>query len=287
MKNLILSSLAVVIALGFSSCSRTNPKVSGSNNLGVTNTTTGAPAASNPVGDVPTGFTKKVVLEEFTGEWCGWCPEGAKIMNDLTAQYPSTFVGVAVHDGDPMEIASINSYLKTLTGVSGYPNGSVDRADAQGRGSWAGDVSAELAKTAKCGLAMVSKTKSNLLNLDVYVGYNAALPTGSKLTVYLIEDDVPQSAGGQHNYSSTVVVDGNWKHSHVLRAVLTADAGDDFTVTVSKKYTKVSFTDIDLSAFTFNDINNVHAVAFVNVDGSTRDVLNAQECTLNETKKWD
>ena len=29
------------------------------------------------ISQVPPTFTKKVLIEEFTGAWCGYCPDGA------------------------------------------------------------------------------------------------------------------------------------------------------------------------------------------------------------------
>ena len=32
--------------------------------------------------DTPNSFTKKVLIEEFTGSWCGYCPSGAEMLLD-------------------------------------------------------------------------------------------------------------------------------------------------------------------------------------------------------------
>jgi len=186
-----------------------------------------------------------------------------------------------------MEIPSYNTWIKALTGVSGFPNGSVDRADASDRGNWTSQINTELAKTAKLGIAMVTKTKGNLASVTVYIGYKTAIPAGAKLTLAVIEDHVPQSSGGQHNYSTSVVVDANWQHSHVLRGLVTANDGDAVDLTSPKKYTIVEFKNVDLSTMNINNMANVQFAAFINVNSTPRDILNAQEAGLNETKKWD
>jgi thiol-disulfide isomerase/thioredoxin len=301
MKHLFLITFVALAIFGLSSCTKNSPKSSGNNPYYVAPPATGGgggggvtPPATLPVGDVPNTFTKKALLEEFTGEWCGWCPEGAKIMDDLITANPNKVMGVAVHDGDPMEVASLNSYLKTLTGVSGFPNGTVQRDAAAGRDSWTGDVNAALAKPATCGLSMVTKINGTKIDVDVYVGYNATITSATKVTVYLTENNVPQSSpGAQGNYSQSVVVDPNtWQHQHVLRGALSDKAGNDATLNSKDKYTLVSFKGISLSSFPIKDINNVHVVAFVNASGLPtpshgRDVLNSQECKLGDTKKWD
>ena len=259
MKKLLTLTLITALALGFNACKKSSSTVDGTNFLGNTSNTTTAPAPVDPlalVGSLPADYTKKVVLEEFTGEWCGWCPEGAKVMVDNIAAHPGKVIGIAVHDGDPMEIPSYNTWIKALTGVTGFPNGSVDRADASDRGNWTSQINTELAK-------------------------------GAKLTLAVIEDHVPQSSGGQHNYSTSVVVDANWQHSHVLRGLVTANDGDAVDLTSPKKYTIVEFKNVDLSTMNINNMANVQFAAFINVNSTPRDILNAQEAGLNETKKWD
>ncbi|MBP6456730.1 MAG: Omp28-related outer membrane protein [Chitinophagaceae bacterium] len=290
MQKILSIAAAGLILFGLNSCTKNKSNSTGGNPFSNGTTVIVDPTPTGiPVGTVPGAFTKKAVLEEFTGEWCGWCPEGAAIMDAAIAANPNTVIGVGVHDGDPMELPAFNSYIKGLTGVTGFPNGSVQRAKATGRGSWMGQITTALGQTANCGLAMVTKSTGNSLDVDVYIGYNAAITSSTNLTVYLTEDDVPQSSpGAQGNYSSTVVVDPNtWTHGHVLRAVLTANPGDVVTLNSTDKYTKVSFKGIDLSQYTFSNIANVHVVAFVNDNTGNRDILNAQQATLNEIKKWD
>jgi thiol-disulfide isomerase/thioredoxin len=290
MKKLLSLTLVTALVLGFASCKKTNSSDTGTNPYTNGSSTTTTPVVVDPlaqVGPLPTDYTKKTVLEEFTGEWCGWCPEGAEQMELNIAANPGKVVGIAVHDGDPMEIPSYNSWITTLTANSGFPGGSVDRADATGRGSWTGQITAELAKEAQSGIAMVTKRNGDMVDIKVFVGYKAGISAATRLTVAVIENDVPQSAGGQSNYSSTVVVDANWKHSHVLRGLVTANEGDPIDLTAGKKYTIVEFKNVDLSSMNIKDMANVHIAAFIHTNTTPREVYNAQEAGLTEIKKWD
>lgn len=78
------------------------------------------------VGVVPFIPVKKVFGEEATGTWCGWCPRGTVAMEYMAATYPETWIGVAVHNGDPMVNAVYDNGIAPH--ISGYPNGLVDRA---------------------------------------------------------------------------------------------------------------------------------------------------------------
>ncbi|MBR4535012.1 MAG: hypothetical protein IKO85_10845 [Bacteroidaceae bacterium] len=64
----------------------------------------------------------KPLMEEYTGTWCGWCPRGMAAMEAMTEIYGDDFVGVAFHNGDPMQITS--SYPNS---VSGFPHAFIDR----------------------------------------------------------------------------------------------------------------------------------------------------------------
>lgn len=66
---------------------------------------------------------KKVVMEEFTGTWCGYCPRGAVAMDKLTREMPDNYIGIAVHS-DEMETAS---YYPLLDGVYSFPSATINR----------------------------------------------------------------------------------------------------------------------------------------------------------------
>lgn len=68
---------------------------------------------------------KKLVFEEATGTWCGWCPRGAVGMDQLSDQFPGAATQIAVHDYDPMMNQAYDAYIGTF--INGYPSIVVDR----------------------------------------------------------------------------------------------------------------------------------------------------------------
>jgi len=74
----------------------------------------------NGVSEVP---FKRLVVEEGTGTWCGWCPRGFVAMEHMDANYSETFIGIMVHNGDPMVVNGHDSN----SGYTGYPSAHVDR----------------------------------------------------------------------------------------------------------------------------------------------------------------
>ncbi|MBR1414735.1 MAG: hypothetical protein IJ570_02600 [Prevotella sp.] len=72
-------------------------------------------------------FVQRVVVEEFTGTGCGWCPRGLVGMEMLREAYGDLFVGIGVHQhnsSDAMYIAT-NAYAKL--GFSGAPSCALQR----------------------------------------------------------------------------------------------------------------------------------------------------------------
>ncbi|MBN4071485.1 choice-of-anchor J domain-containing protein, partial [Crocinitomix catalasitica] len=97
--------------------------------INITATVTGDGDPSND--DMPTWMSavtskpiKIVVGEERTGSWCGWCPRGAVGMETMDA-YP-TWIGIAVHEGDPMEHTIYNQEIEWYIPY-GFPTSGVDR----------------------------------------------------------------------------------------------------------------------------------------------------------------
>ncbi len=68
---------------------------------------------------------KKVVVEEATGTWCGWCPRGTVAMDIIGSQHAAVAIPIAVHNSDPMAIAEYDTPFGGTIG--GYPSGHVDR----------------------------------------------------------------------------------------------------------------------------------------------------------------
>lgn len=68
---------------------------------------------------------KAVVAEEATGTWCPWCVRGAVFMEELSNKYGELYIGVAVHNNDPMTVTAYDTPMAGLIG--GYPSGVVDR----------------------------------------------------------------------------------------------------------------------------------------------------------------
>lgn len=67
-----------------------------------------------------------IVIEEGTGNWCGWCPKGIYAIQVLLEKYGNTVLPICVHSDDVMEV---EGYISD-EGVRfplGYPSGRINR----------------------------------------------------------------------------------------------------------------------------------------------------------------
>ncbi|MEJ2593987.1 MAG: T9SS type A sorting domain-containing protein [bacterium] len=72
---------------------------------------------------------KKVLGEEATGTWCPWCTRGTCYMDMMYETYPDTWIGIAVHNSDPMEVPEYDAAMPSIVpNFPGYPSGTVDRS---------------------------------------------------------------------------------------------------------------------------------------------------------------
>ena len=79
-------------------------------------------AADNQLVAVSRLATRRTVVEEYTGTWCTNCPRGMVGMENMAREFADRFVGIAVHNDDPMALAAYQSLVPV-----GIPKCSMDR----------------------------------------------------------------------------------------------------------------------------------------------------------------
>lgn len=65
----------------------------------------------------------KALIEEGTGTWCQFCPRGMVAMEYMYDNHSDKFVGIAVHNGDPMT----NTEYDNAVSFTGFPGMHMDR----------------------------------------------------------------------------------------------------------------------------------------------------------------
>lgn len=234
------------------------------------------------VNPVPIEFKKRVLVEDYTGTWCGWCPRISYALEKLEKETNDAVI-VAAHQGDPMQFNKISSLMSNFN-VTGFPTGIINR-----EASWTypqpenvGQVTAKLSQKAYIGLAINSSLDGNNLtiNTKVKIGYNYA---SLKLGVYIIEDSLVYDQENYTSYYGGGSVLKNFKHQNVLRESLTNILGDQIpneNVGHDKEFEKDFIYAIPSK---YNN-SNIKIVSFVTL-GSSKSVLNVRGAKIGDDEQ--
>jgi hypothetical protein len=169
--------------------------------------------------NVTTATTKRVaVLEEYTGNYCTFCPDGHKIAQDIESAKPNNFIALKIQTGgfsstDPI----FGGTLETPTGeiiaasfpVGGYPSGSVNRKfnDAS-RADWETHVNSITSENSPVNIHIGATLDitTRQLNVTAEYYYTANEPTGTNyLHIGYYQDNVPAFQYNSPAYNPTKV----------------------------------------------------------------------------------
>ena len=234
---------------------------------------------------------RKIVVEDYTGTWCGYCPSVAHAVEEAHAA-TSDIAVVAIHktassNPDPMHFDDVQ-ILQDEYGVFGFPSARINRSttwsspyDVDGIVSMAG-VETDLA------IAILSKLDGNTLSVRTDVVYENGSENGDKLVVYLLESGVIHE---QTNYYNTDVTSPyyqqgnpipNFVNNEALRLSLTEVLGDNISATAELEEFSKTFT-VTIPA-DFNIANLSLVAMVVSADNSAR---NAQFADVSEDKAYE
>jgi hypothetical protein len=200
---------------------------------------------------------KNVVLEEFTGIYCVYCPDGHAIAQAIKDANPDRVSLINIHTGGfanpsgnhPDFRTDYGAPIAAQTGLTGYPSGTVNRhvfpgrsmtngRTAMGRNFWtvsANDI-LDMESYVNIGAEATIDIQTGELIVHVEVYYTGNSPESTnKLNVALLQDNTkgPQTGGGQGN---------NYNHMHRLVDLLTGQWGEDITTTTAGSFVDRTYT---------------------------------------------
>ena len=192
---------------------------------------------------VPAG-ERNVLVEDFTGHKCGFCPRATRFAYDLKQTYGDRMIVVSVHAGF---FASTNippytydfkcaesTALDTDFGISlaGNPNGMVNRKKLNGSfivpyTAWGSEVANILNSTeplpVRIDVTADYDTTTRQLDTQVQLDFASDLSGTYKLSVYLVEDSIVK---WQKDYDASPSDVENYIHREVLRGSMNGTYGD-------------------------------------------------------------
>ena len=181
---------------------------------------------------------RNVILEEFTGRGCGYCPDGHRIANEIMANNPGRVWAVNIHAGGYAQTSYPNMITQdgnTIHGgfsISGYPTGVVNRSTGNGidRGQWNSQTNNQLNQASECNIAgmvvLNPETRVATITVEVYYTGNSTVDQ-NYLTVAMLQDSILGSQSDYGNFNPTQWLNGQYVHMHILRDVVSESAWGD------------------------------------------------------------
>jgi hypothetical protein len=250
---------------------------------------------SKTVGAVTFVPTKKVLAEEATGTWCGWCVRGICFMDYMAETYPETWIGVAVHNGDPMVNAVYDDAIAgIIPGFAGYPSVTSDRT--------AGDSDpSELEAGYQRRLSAISPATLDIVNyawnpdtrlveFDLQSEFVADINSELRFGVIFVEDSLTgtTSQWNQANYYSggsngamcgfesmpSTIPAAQMHYDHVAREILDSPFGTEGSLP-----TEIALGSVITYHYSYTipegwNYDKLHIVGFL-LDMTTGEVMNA------------
>ena len=187
-----------------------------------------APGDDNPD---KLNFKRRVLLIQFTGTGCGYCPAMTATLRQVMAEeyYAENAVLVAAHrynNSDPAYL--YGAALDQAMGVSSYPQLAVDMHTRTGYTNYPSVtnliINAINRVEARAGIAAVAEYDEANRTVSITATVKAGVKSEFRIGAWLIEDGV---FGAQQNYG---VAEGDFNiHDHCIRVADSKVTGSDYS----------------------------------------------------------
>ena len=253
---------------------------------------------------------RNVLIEEFTGRDCPYCPLGQVGVNEVTAQYPGRVFSVNIHAKSglsPVSYPNLNTqygYELTMAMAyeSGLPAAFANRAQSEtfhpGSAMTGIETDKQLSQAAEVNIAgqvrIDHETRVATIDVEAYYTSNSASEK-NYLTILMLQDSILGSQKGAVEFNPDQMIGDKYVHMHTLRDIITDTWGDEIApTTAGSLITKTYEYQIPETVGEPNgvevDLDNIHFVAFVTEkkDGTvSQPVLNVNELHTLKVKDQD
>ena len=241
-------------------------------------------AQQRHVSDQPT--PRGILLEEFTGIHCGFCPQGHTIAAAMEALHKQVSViavhagGYAVPSSDEPDFRTLEgAYINDYFGISGYPSGLVNRHNngaeqspeyILSRSNWVPAAKEVINDNAEVNLWAQANYDgtANRLNIDIEGLYMSDEEADYRLNVAITQSRILGPQNG-------AAMGFKYVHNHMLRMYATPIDGEPVTIGADAPFFSKSYS-LELPAFlneTPIDPLNIDVVVFLT--RSMEEVVNA------------
>ena len=204
---------------------------------------------------------KNVVLEEFTGIYCTFCPDGHVIGQGLHDSYPNDIFLINIHTGgysnpngpsDPDFNSNHGAAIAANSGLAGYPAGTVNRhvfpgitpqgsagTTALSRGDWGAASADIMSQASPVNVAAQASydMSTGILTVNTETYFTANHTSSAFLHVAVVQNNVPGPQTGAQTYNPGAIISGPWSptynHQHMLKYLMDGAFGIELNTTTA------------------------------------------------------
>jgi thiol-disulfide isomerase/thioredoxin len=227
----------------------------------------------------------KVIVEDYTGTWCGYCPPVAHAIYELKEVYDN-IISVGIHNNDELTIDQ-ESDLRSELGISGFPSARLNRTISWFDPYQISDVNSLLSEENNVAISIKSALENIDLEVNLRIVSNVEL-VNHKLVIYLVESNLIFDQSNYFNYVEDSYFYNlgnpieNYSHQDVLRKSITNISGN--TLDLIQPLTDYKFNfNVEISPDFVQE--NLAIVAMV-VD-SNNNAINSQFSEVNSFQDFN
>lgn len=234
-------------------------------------------------------FQKNVLLEQYTGTWCGWCPRAIGQIESIQST-DNKIVHVALHLSDGMTYFQNSTLFKSF-GFLGVPTVHADR-----KIQWEGDgyVIGSMHAPSRAGIALEVSGDSSQITAVAKARFGNSFKDGLKLSVYLVHDSLIANQKNFYNDDpgSKYYQKGDEMPDFVHRNVMIKSGMDMFGEAIPAESVEVGSTyskTVVMTSFRCNDIKHIKVVSFLTYAAGANkgQVLNSVIARAGENKVFE
>lgn len=211
--------------------------------------------------------SRKVLLEEFTGQRCVNCPQAHKIIERLEEQYGDALVVVSIHAGG-FGIASPyglmqeegNIYAERW-GIDAYPEGVVDRTGGVlSMDSWAAAIRSDMGKETDLDIELNASLSADKKTINVNTKLLCSDNLSANLQLWVVENGIYAL---QYDGDKTIPA---YTHNNVFRGCVNGLWGQQVDIEANHPLSLDNSTEVvynDKYAFASWNPDNLYIVGFV------------------------
>lgn len=235
---------------------------------------------------------RKVVVEDYTGTWCGFCPGVAVAIEDLREVTDNVAI-VAIHKAsstvpDPLDFPRVGDLQAMFNVDNGFPKARINRLVDWPRPYVLEQVTSMAGSDTDVSIAINSQLNGSNLSVNVKVVYENGSTQGDKLVVYLLENGVVAPQANYFNETPGHPYEGlgnpipNYVHNDGLRNALSDLFGDAIPNLPAFQVHSKDYSFTVPSHYVGENLSFV--VMIVNADNSAK---NAQYSNINQNKNYE